>query len=291
MRRLSPSKKAWLCSFCLMLGLSLVATAAPKTRIVMKKPQIDPQAETVELFDGITQGLLDVHLVPHNADGGNVFIANKTDRPLTVKLPKAVAAVQVLKQGRGGRAAGVGPGIGLGAINGANGANNGGAQATAGGFGQGVGVGAQNNRVGNFMQPGGLFSVAPEQVAQLPLKTVCLEHGKPDPRSSMTYQLVPIERHSSDPVLAAMLEQFVAGKIDQKAAQAAAWHLANHMSWKELAAKQIKHLGGVAPTPYFKPAQLTQAQELVGKAERAVRDRAADPKPASLVSSSSPGPK
>lgn len=290
MRRLSLSKKAWLCSFCLLLGLSLVANAAPKKRIVVKKPQVDPQAETIELFDGINQGLLAVHLVPHNADGGNVFIENKTDRPLTVRLPKAVAAVQVLKQGRG-VGAGPGPGIGLNAINGPNAANNGGAQATAGGFGQQIGL--QNNRLGNNnnMGPFGMFSVPPEKVAQLPLKTVCLEHGKPDPRSSMTYQLVPIEQFSSDSVLAEMLEQFVAGKIDQKAAQAAAWHLANHMSWKELEAKKVKHLGGIAPTPYFKPAQLTQAQELVANAEKVVRTRAAESKAAPLVTSNSLGAK
>lgn len=285
MRRQSLSKKAWLCSFCLLLSLSLVATAAPKKRIIGKKPQIDPQAETIELFEGIDKGLLEVHLVPHNADGGNVFVTNKSDRPLTVKLPKVVAAVQVLKQARG-RGAQVNAGAGPNPFNGQNAGNNAGAQATGGGFGVAAGPGLQNN-LGNFNPGAGIFSVAPEQVAQLPLKTVCLEHGKPDPRSSMTYRLVPIDQHSSDPVLSAMLEQFVAGKMEQKVAQAAAWNIANRMSWKELTAKKVKHLGGIAPTPYFKSSELTKAQELVAKAEQTVRDRAGDAKPATLVSSSS----
>ena len=134
----------------------------------------------------------------------------------------------------------------------------------------------------------GMFSVPAEQVAQLQMKSVCLEHGKPDPRSSMTYKLVPVDQVNSDPVLAAMLEKFVAGNIDQKAAQAAAWHISNNMSWQELAAKKIKHLGGAPSEPYFTPAQLMVAQQLVGLAEGTVREKAAEPKSATPTTSRSP---
>lgn len=119
----------------------------------------------------------------------------------------------------------------------------------------------------------GMFSVAPEEMVQVPMKSVCLEHGKPDPRPSMTYKLIPLKQQNSDPVLGAMLEQFVAGNVDQKAAQAAAWHLANHMSWQELAAKKIRHVGGVPPEPYFRPQQLAKAQELVTIAQGVARQQ------------------
>ena len=125
-----------------------------------------------------------------------------------------------------------------------------------------------------------MFSVPPEQIAQIQMKSLCLEHGKPDPRSSMTYKLVPVEEYSSDPVLGSMLEQFVAGNLDQKGAQAAVWHIANHLSWQDLAAKKVKHLGGSPATPYFLPSQLMAAQEMVSNAERKARDKAAEPKPA-----------
>ena len=137
-----------------------------------------------------------------------------------------------------------------------------------GGMGMGGGMGGM----------GGMFSVAPEEIAQVPMKSVCLEHGKPDPRSSMSYKLIPLSQQSSDPVLGAMLEQFVAGNIDQKSAQAAAWHLANDMSWQELANKKIRHLGGVPPEPYFQQAQLMRAQELVAVAQGTVRQRQSETK-------------
>lgn len=265
MRQLSPWNKTWVCTACLALGVSLTVLAAPKKRIVINKPNINPAAETVELFDGIDKGVINARLVPRNADGGNVFIENNTDRPLTIKLPKAVAAVQVLKQGFGG-----GGGGGLGNNNNANG-NNSGAQAMGGGMGMGMMGGGMG--MGGGMMGGGMFSVGPEQVAQLPMKSVCLEHGKPDPRPSMTYKLIPVSQHSSDPNLNAMLEQFVAGNVDQKSAQAAAWHIANNMSWEQLANKKIKHLGGVPAEPYFQSSQLMQAQNLVANAQRAVRER------------------
>ena len=145
MQSLTPWNKAWLCAACLAFGLSWTVAASPKKRIVIKKQNVDPQAETVELFDGINKGLLDAHLVPHNADGGNVFIENKTDRPLTVKLPKAVAAVQVLKQGFGGGGGGAGRGgRGGGAGGGAGGggaAQSMGGGMTGGGMGGGMGGG------------------------------------------------------------------------------------------------------------------------------------------------------
>ena len=84
----------------------------------------------------------------------------------------------------------------------------------------------------------------------------------------MSYKLIPLSQHSNNPVLAALLEQFVAGNFEQKAVQAAAWNLANNMSWQELSNKKIKHLGGVPAEPYFQPAQLMRAQGLVAIAQR-----------------------
>ena len=49
------------------------------------------------------------------------------------------------------------------------------------------------------------------------------------------------------------------GNMDQRAAQAAAWHFANGMSWDELAAKKIHHLGGRQDEEYFSASQLQAA--------------------------------
>src|SRR5260221_13729764 len=75
-----------------------------------KKLGFDPQAPTIELFDGIDEGIIEARLIPKNSLEGTVFIDNKSDKPITVSLPKGVAAVQVLKQGFGGAAAGSGRG-------------------------------------------------------------------------------------------------------------------------------------------------------------------------------------
>ena len=106
----------------------------------------------------------------------------------------------------------------------------------------------------------------------------------------MSYKLIPLSQQTNDPVLGAMLEQFLAGNIDQKSAQAAAWHLANSMSWQELANKKIKHLGGLPPEPYFQQAQIIKAQQLVAVAQGVVRQRQTEPKTAASTSeTTSPG--
>ena len=146
---------------CLILIASDSVFAAPKKKWnVVKKLAVNRQAEAVELFEGIDKGLLEARLIPRNADGGNLFIANKSDRPLTVKLPKAFAAVQVLKQGFGGQGGGVG-----GAQNGSGGGQSLGGGAGAGGLGGGL---------GGFGGGGGagLFTVAPEETAKIPMKSV-----------------------------------------------------------------------------------------------------------------------
>jgi hypothetical protein len=48
------------------------------------------------------------------------------------------------------------------------------------------------------------------------------------------------------------------GQVPQRAAQAAAWHLNNDISWQELANKMIKHLTG-NDEPYFTQDELRTA--------------------------------
>ena len=55
------------------------------------------------------------------------------------------------------------------------------------------------------------------------------------------------------------------GQIDQRAAQAAAWHLSNDMSWQTLAAKHYKYANGTTK-PYFSAQELQAAVALAGNA-------------------------
>jgi hypothetical protein len=139
-----------------------------------------------------------------------------------------------------------------------------------GGFGGGGGGGGGFGGGGGG---GGFFSVAPQKTARIPMNTVCLNHGKADPRANMTYKLVKLESYTSDPALQELLIEVAAGEIDSKSAQAAVWHLTDKMTWDELAAKAIDHLGGVDPEPYFSGAQIAAAREMLAGAQSRARQR------------------
>ena len=112
----------------------------------------------------------------------------------------------------------------------------------------------------------GMMNVAPEKVGQIKVNTVCLEHGKAEPRAAIPYEIKPIESFTQKPGVKELCQMLGTGKIDQRAAQAAAWHLSNGMSWQELAAKVgVKHINGTT-TPYFTPQELQTAVALAGNA-------------------------
>ncbi len=200
------------------------------------KPRFDPEAERVEFFDGMESGALGVKMIPKNSLKGNLLIENKTDKPLTVELPDAIIGVCVLAQGQG---------IG------------------GGGGGGGVGGGGGGG--------GGFFSIPPEKIAKVPYRSVCLEHGKPEPNPRMEYRPVPVEQFTDNPVLGTLLKLLAQGEVDHDATQAAAWHLTDEMSWAELSAKEIKHLGGRPATPYFSADEIRKARSLVARSASIAR--------------------
>lgn len=200
--------------------------------------QFNPADESVGLFEGIEQGRIAVKLIPKDSTECKVLIENKTDRPLNIKLPAAFAGVPVLAQ------------IGNQGVGGNNTVNQ--------GFGGGM-------MGGNMMGGGGFFNVAPEKVGQLQCATVCLEHGKKEPRPAVPYEIRPIESFTDKPAVHELCALLGAGKIGQRAAQAAAWHLENGMSWQELAAKQIRFADGTS-RPYFTPLELQAAVQVAAAA-------------------------
>jgi hypothetical protein len=109
---------------------------------------------------------------------------------------------------------------------------------------------------------GGMFNVAPEKVGQFKVATVCLEHGKPDPRPSMKYEIRPIEEATNRPAVADLCRRLGCGEVNQRVAQVAAWHLNNDMSWEELAKKHYKYANGMTK-PYFTPDEIRAAMSVV----------------------------
>ena len=108
----------------------------------------------------------------------------------------------------------------------------------------------------------GLFNVPPEKVAKHDIGFICLEHGKPDPRRSMEYEIKPISAMTTDPAVIEVLRLRGRGQVPHAVAQAAVWHLANGLSWQQLATKEQKKLS--APnTSYFSRSALQWAMQLV----------------------------
>jgi hypothetical protein len=225
----------------LLLASGMVASAAEPASRLLKRGEYNPSNKTVDMFDAIDDGSLDVKLVPKDSTQAKVVITNKTNQPLNVKLPDAFAGVHVLAQ--------------IGGMGGGGGGMGGQGQSMGGGMGGGGGG------MGGGGGGGGMFNVPAEKMGEFSVTCACLEHGKPEPRSTMKYEVRPLKNVTDKPGVAEVCRMLGTGKLDQRVAQAALWHLNNDMSWQELAAKEIKPLIG-DPYPYFQPSELQMAVAL-----------------------------
>jgi hypothetical protein len=151
----------------LVAALPLAALAASPAK-TEKEP-----AKVVELFDGIKAGDIEVKVIPKDAKEGSVLITNKTGKPLTIKVPEALAGVPVLAQGLGLGGAGGGLNGGNQGGYGGGGGNQGfgggmmGGMGGMGGMGMGgMGMGGMGMGGGMGGMGGGFFSVPAEPIAK-----------------------------------------------------------------------------------------------------------------------------
>lgn len=292
----------------LYLGAA-VAADAPAAGAVGKRKlrfgEFNPAHEQLDLFAGMEDGRLQVKMICKDSTEVSVLITNKTGKPLNVKLPYTFAGTPVppVKKGKAAAEGKVGvldgsrtvpanielpeswEGVaGLGQQPGAGlGGGGGNQQQAVGGGGGGFGGGGQGGGAGG----GGFFNVPPEKVVQLKAPLVCLEHGKKEPNSATTYILKKVEEVASKPGVRELLELLGSGRLEQAAAQAAAWHLNNGMSWDELAAKAIERADGTRE-PYFNRAVLATAQLAAEASLRKAQDEfAAQKKIGELLQDSS----
>lgn len=83
--------------------------------------------------------------------------------------------------------------------------------------------------------------------------------------------MIPMEEYSEDPVLHTLITMVGSGRLDTASAQAAAWNVANGMSWEELSAKKYDRIA-VPDSPYFTRAQLMNAQNIVASAHALAKE-------------------
>ncbi|NQU23049.1 MAG: hypothetical protein HQ567_17365 [Candidatus Nealsonbacteria bacterium] len=242
-----------------------VAVLVPATLLAGDSPRKKtlPKGEVVQIFPAAEKGVIDVELIAKGSAKCRLIVTNKTDRPLNVQLPEAFAGVPVLGQQ---------------GIMGNDFMQNNNAP-------QQLGVGPGGNR-NNFMNPGMmnvqgpnqggpnlgrglLFNLPPEKVCRLRLQSVCLEHGKPDPKPLIKYQIKPIDEVTDKPEVVEVCAMLGRGEIPQRIAQLAAWHLANDMTWKQLG--QIRPAFITKPT--YSQKELAAAKKVVEKVAELVEKR------------------
>jgi len=235
----------WQHSLCAALVAIPAALLAASPTI----PSAASPAKAVDLFAGLESGDIEATVILSDSTKGTVMVKNKTSQPLTIKMPAALAGVPILAQRGGGGMGGGGMG----------GSRMGGMQGMGMGMMGGMGMGGMGGMGMGGMGMGGMFSVPPDKVQKIKIAAVCLDHGKTEPNPRVAYKPIPIESYVNDPAVAEVVKLMCAGQLDQPAAQAAAWHLQNGLTWDGLARKiGIKHIDG-SIEPYFTQSQLERA--------------------------------
>ena len=238
---------------------------------ISKTPTAEAGFASVEMYEAMKSGEVEVTIKTRSAADSNIFVKNNTDKPLAVAMPATFSAVPVMRQGFGGGGfGGGGLGGGGGGLGGGGGFGGGGQQqGIGGGIGGGGGLGGGGLGGGGIGGGGrggggGVFNIPPGKVGKLEVKTVCLEHGKIDPKAHMKYVIQPLELLNADPRIKEMCHMLGDNEISQSAAQAAAWHVADGLSWQELATKNRfeSQMGGRVER-YFNRRDILVAQQAV----------------------------
>ena len=235
--------------------------------------------ESVDMFEAMKNGEIKVIIRTKGAANANLIVENTSDKPLAIVMPSAFSAVPVMRQAPGGPMGGGGGGFGGGGMGGGGMGGGmmggGGNKGVGGGMGGGMGGGGfgGGGMGGGGMQGGGgggFFNIPPGRVGKAAVKTVCLEEGKPDPKTRIEYKIQPLAELNSDPRIYEMCRMLATDEIAQPVAQAAAWNVANGLSWQELLVKNRVELMDGSFERYFHPQHIRIAQQVtVASAQRA----------------------
>lgn len=224
-----------------------------------------------DLFQAIQDGKVEAKVIARDPNHVRVFLKNPAKNPVSVKLPDVLAARPILAQGFfNGGGGGGGQGFGF------NNSSSSSMQVPQAVGGATPGTSARSG--------GTVFNIPPESVREMRLETVCLEHGKPNPKSSVTYELAKLEDVCKEPAVESLLIRYGRGDLDRDVVQAAAWNLANGLAWRDLQS-MTEPVAGNAVKPVYSSDQLSAARRL---AEAAKQEIAARKRPAATQSAAKP---
>jgi hypothetical protein len=225
----------------------------------IRKLTYDKSADVVDLLSPEAREKLRVRVVPQNEFQSRILIENLTEDPLTVRLPKAVAAVHSVAKPDANPAPRVRT---PDPEETKDDAPTGSGQAVVGTFGP------MNEDATGFphqTEEGHAFTIPARRKVMIALHSACAEHGKRPPLSRMTYELKPLEKQVENPTLQKIIQGYDPKTTDAHAFQAVVWHLESGLSWQDLAQKTLKTAGQVEP--YFTRSQLIEAQKLLERAK------------------------
>ena len=108
--------------------------------------------------------------------------------------------------------------------------------------------------------------IPPKKQVKLAASTVCLDHGKAEPNPRVAYRMIRLSEFTDNELIAQLCSEIGSSELSQNTAQAIAWHLANDMSWDELAkvnSIESKYLGNVS---YFRERDIKLAKQWIESA-------------------------
>ena len=115
---------------------------------------------------------------------------------------------------------------------------------------------------------GGVFNIPAGKSGKLQIKTVCLEHGKPDPRSAIEYRVQPLENLTEDAKVAETIRMLANDEITQNVAQATTWHLTDDLSFESMVTmNRVERMGGYYER-FFSVDELKLAAKVLAEAGR-----------------------
>jgi hypothetical protein len=250
----SLSGRALACALGLAVGLGSVLSAAGKD--ATPAPQEPVEAG---LFAAIEDGNLEAIVIPRDAKKVTLQLKNKSDKPLTIRLPEAFAAVPVQAQLFGG-GNNNGGGFNLGQGNQGQGGGTQGLGVAGGGQNGGNNAGGEGRRNRRGGGAPGLFNIPAGKVIKVKLTSVCLEYGKPEPTARNEYVIQPIESLCDKPEVVSILRSLGDGQVSQEVAQLAAWNVASGTSFEQMASLKSK-LG--LQQPIYSQTSIAAAAEMV----------------------------
>ncbi len=276
----SLSGRALVCALGLVVSLGLIPPA------MAKEASSNPaeSAAVVDLFDGMEEGKIEATVIPRDSKKVTLQLKNNSDKPVTIRLPEAFAAVPVQAQiGAGGGLFGGGNGgIGFGQGAGNQPGGQGGGAQGLGVNGGGRNAGGRNGGGGPF-GGGAIFNVPAGKVIKVKLTSVCLEFGKPEPHARNEYVIQPIETLCDKPEVVSILRSMGNGEVSQEVAQLAAWNVANGTSFEQIASLKSKF---GQQLPIYSQSAISAAAELV---KLVSADAKAEAREASASASASAG--